>query len=433
MGVKINERVIRYSLIFLILLSLYFSYNIWLSPIKPAGDETSNSLQTVVDEKSFRKADDTFLPLHLVWLQKDEIKQTNGEGISAVQGVVSEGSYGGLEKVVDRSEEEFNQYLDMDIGVELSYEAPFLLSEYIETFDLIFDRKVSEDFLFDRIQLDFSKNKIRFLSYKNWTIYEASMTINQDYITDILKNSTIRYTKMKRDTQMGLNQYYTDGAIKFKKYSYLVATQAYTVFRNNLFTDYTLVTSSSDTTKDVYQSGDEELTIDKNSQLVQFHAPLTEEFRNIYDQSFSLVQRFGNNLGNLRYFSRNNQEIDYRVFVEGFPVFGSVPGLAQVNVVVDSDAKEDTIHLETNSKTIQVPIPSDEEVLLPDTKVVWQNLENQGADMSLIQSIIVGYTWQDVKDDKGIVNLFPEWYVSYDSHWYSVDQLLAELPEMEVE
>ena len=78
-----------------------------------------------------------------------------------------------------------------------------------------------------------------------------------------------------------------------------------------------------------------------------------------------------------------------------------------------------------------MPIPSDEEVELPNTENVIQNLVDKGADKGKIQSIIVGYTWQNIKETNRVVDLLPEWYVKYQEQWYSVSELLVRLPGSE--
>ncbi len=45
--------------------------------------------------------------------------------------------------------------------------------------------------------------------------------------------------------------------------------------------------------------------------------------------------------------------------------------------------------------------------------------------------MIVGYTWQNVKETNRVVDLLPEWYVKYKDNWYSANDLLEKLPGLE--
>ncbi|MGC3221181.1 hypothetical protein ACPTGR_14350, partial [Enterococcus faecium] len=81
----------------------------------------------------------------------------------------------------------------------------------------------------------------------------------------------------------------------------------------------------------------------------------------------------------------------------GVDVGGETNGSVQVNN-------------QTSLNTIQVPIPSDEEVVLASTNEIIQQLKAKGADSNKIGSVNVGYTWQNVKETNRVVDLLPEWY-----------------------
>ena len=89
------------------------------------------------------------------------------------------------------------------------------------------------------------------------------------------------------------------------------------------------------------------------------------------------------------------------------------------------------VNIQTSLNTIQVPIPSDEEVELASTNEIIQQLKAKGADSNKIGSVIVGYTWQNVKETNRVVDLLPEWYVKYKDNWYSANDLLEKLPGLE--
>ena len=132
----------------------------------------------------------------------------------------------------------------------------------------------------------------------------------------------------------------------------------------------------------------------------------------------------------MRYFDRENNQIDYRIFVEGFPVFGS-DSKGKVEIEIGADQVDSQVKIQTSLNTIQVPIPSDEEVELPQIEKVIQSLLDKGADKEKIESLIVGYTWQNIKETNRVVDLLPEWYVKYQGQWYAVNDLLGRLPETE--
>ena len=95
-----------------------------------------------------------------------------------------------------------------------------------------------------------------------------------------------------------------------------------------------------------------------------------------------------------------------------------------VKIEGSTTASTPQIKIETSMDTVQVPIPSDEEVELPSTLEVENSLAAVGFDLDKVQSFIIGYTWQDIDGVNKLVALTPEWFVKYDNNWYSANQLM---------
>lgn len=237
---------------------------------------------------------------------------------------------------------------------------------------------------------------------------------------------------MKQTPSVIETQYETKNQIKLKKYSYILSQQPYTLFRNAFFQKTDEVKTNNESSELLFYNGNESMTIHSEMQIVDFRGEIIQEDTsdNIFSQSFPYISKLGNSLGNMRYFDRDKNQIDYRIFVEGFPVFGS-DSKGKVAIEVSADRIDSQVKIQTSLNTIQVPIPSDEEVELPSTGTVIQNLIEKGAAQEKIESIIVGYTWQNIKETNRVVDLLPEWYVKYQNHWYAVNDLLERLTEME--
>ena len=183
----------------------------------------------------------------------------------------------------------------------------------------------------------------------------------------------------------------------------------------------------------IFYGGNETMSIHSETQVVDFRGELPEKKENasVFSESFPYISKLGSSLGNLRYFDRSDNTIDYRIFVEGFPVFGT-DSRGQIGVEVGGETNGSVqVNIQTSLNTIQVPIPSDEEVELASTNEIIQQLEAKGADSNKIGSVIVGYTWQNVKETNRVVDLLPEWYVKYEDNWYSANDLLEKLPGLE--
>lgn len=434
---KIVERIIRISLIFLVLLSMYFSVSIWTSSSKKDQPVKNNSqLATAVVNE--RMDTDVFLPLRLVRMQNGKSEMNNSENlITNVQNEIKHSSFGSLVQSVQGDTEQFEKLLTTDQGFELLYEGPFLLSEYISVYNL--DLKLTslnpDEISFTCIQVDLTQNKIRFLDFNRKDVYEASIAIDNEKILNLMNKVGVQYNLISEQQVVAGKHYYLSEDLKMKKYSYILASQPVTKFRNAFFSDVEDVQTNEDSQDLSYTSGNERLTVDEKLGTIHFNGRLEarEANDNIYSDSFNYIKKLGTSMGNIRYFDRTNSEINYRTFVEGFPVF-SENDKGQVRITIGNDQVENSsVVIKTSVDTIQVPIPSEEEVVLKSTESLLDQLTINGADMEKIDSMVIGYTWHKIEEVTQVVDLTPEWYVRYDSKWYPERELLEQLANLEVE
>lgn len=435
---KISERVVRFTLIFLILLSLYLSYSIWLSPARKETVESTTVTENVTNP---RAATDVFLPLRLVWHHDDGSQLLSGENaISHVQSEIIKGTIGKIHQTVTRDEDKYFAAIDTQNSVELLYEGSFLLSEYNYVYGLGMDLSQVNDGLklsFTRVLLDFDKNQIRFLDYVGKNVYEGSLTIAKDKVLEVLGNKNLLYYPVTADSEVLQRQYCLTDDIKMKKYSYILASQPYTVFQNAFFQEPDDVHTTEGDQELVYSSEkNETMIITENTGTVFFSGKMPEESESelidAYSESYHYINRLGSGIGNVRYFDTASNVVTYRTYVEGFPVFSDLDK-GEIGIGISQSNGDQLVQIKTSVDTIQVPIPADEEITLKSTKVVYQQLIDADADPEKIESLVVGYTWTSLPDTKQVVDLMPEWYVRYDKEWLSVNALIQKLPEMEVE
>lgn len=433
---KITEKFLRIGLIFLVLLSLYFSMNIWVSSAKKEQPlKTETQVPTVVNE---RANTDVFLPLRLARMVDGQTEMNNSENlIASVQTEIKKSSFGPLAQIVTEDAIGFNQFLTIEKGIELTYDGPFSIQEYLSIYDLDLDHSaLSNDTqtLFNCIQIDLNQQKIRFLDFSGKNVYEAPISINGEDLLAILNKTSAPYTKIANQKIIEEQHYYLSEKIQLKKYSYILASQPVTKFRNAFFSDTEDIQTNEDSEDFSYSSGNERLVVDENRGTVHFNGTMTNQNSegNLYSESFSYIKKLGTNMGNLRYFDRDNTQINYRTFVEGYPVF-SENNKGQVQISIENaDAASSDVVIDTSVDTIQVPIPSDEEVTLGSTEDILTNLKANNIDISKINSMVIGYTWHKIEELNQVVDLTPEWYIHYENKWYSEPDLLKEFAKSEV-
>lgn len=433
---KLSEKITRFGLIVMVLLSIYFSMSIWLNSSRKEPDiKEESQIATTVNEKA---ATDVYLPLNLVRVENSKAMMNNSENlISSVQNELKSGTFGKVTQVVTENEEQFKRYGKLEQGIELLYEGPFLLSEYISVYNLSlslanFDSGTEQ--YFARIQLDFKQNKIRFLDYDQKNVYEATMTVNTERLTGLVNKDGLQYNEIIDNPDGLQKQYYLSNDLKLKKYSYILASQPVTRFRNVFFNETDNIHTNEDSKDLTYTSGNESLFADEKLGTIKFSGNLLEgNSDSIYQASFSYIKRLGTSMGNLRYFDRSKKQVNYRTFVEGFPVF-SDDSKGQVHITINPlNTNEPNVIINTSVYTIQIPIPSEEEVTLESTDKLITQLEKAGGKSEKIKSMVIGYTWQTIEEVKQVVDLSPEWYVLYENTWYSAKELLNKLPSMEVQ
>lgn len=433
---RISEKIIRVGLIVMIALSFYFSYMIWLNPtgFNNASTETDTGVNPSV--QTYKQKSDLFLPLYLTWNDEEDIKETNSEAvIREIQEVINEATISDLTLRTYGEEQAFSKAQEVDQGISLNYYTTFYLKDYEKTFDKelsLEDESETEDFPFSRIQFDLEENTIQFVDFTHQRVVRGKIDWDKSQVKHLLADNPREWTAMRTDQERSSNQYYTQDSIKLKKYSYYSSTQSQSLFREAFFSNPKNVKINDESVDTYYYEGGQNMTVLQDQQQVKFETTTDgSDETDLAMLSADYIIRLGNNFGTIRYFDQQDKHLDYRVFVEGYPVF-STGGQGVISVAFSESgqtgSREMTISASLNA--IQVPIPSETEIELPSSLSVKNDLIAAGADPESLQQIIVGYQWGEIKDAP-LVDLTPAWYVNYDSSWISYDALMTKLAETE--
>mgnify|MGYP000354753036 FL=1 len=433
---RISEKIIRAGLIVMIALSFYFSYMIWLNPtgFNNASTETDTGVNPSV--QTYKQKSDLFLPLYLTWNDEEDIKETNSEAvIREIQEVINEATISDLTLRTYGEEQAFSKAQEVDQGISLNYYTTFYLKDYEKTFDKelsLEDESETEAFPFSRIQFDLEENTIQFVDFTHQRVVRGKIDWDKSQVKHLLADNPREWTAMRTDQERSSNQYYTQDSIKLKKYSYYSSTQSQSLFREAFFSNPKNVKINDESVDTYYYEGGQNMTVLQDQQQVKFETTTDgSDEMDLAMLSADYIIRLGNNFGTIRYFDQQDKHLDYRVFVEGYPVF-STGGQGVISVAFSESgqtgSREMTISASLNA--IQVPIPSETEIELPSSLSVKNDLIAAGADPELLQQIVVGYQWGEIKDAP-LVDLTPAWYVNYDSSWISYDALMTKLAETE--
>jgi regulatory protein YycH of two-component signal transduction system YycFG len=139
--------------------------------------------------------------------------------------------------------------------------------------------------------------------------------------------------------------------------------------------------------------------------------------------SFYQMKQLGVQVDNMRYFNfhENNHEIEFRDFVEGFPIFNA-DGLDTIKVA--HQAKQTTTSFSIYNLDVPVPTSkSDKE--LPSTQDMLDELKYSGINTDKIEDIDIGYERPSTTKANSTVELEPTWFIKYHGDWTSYRDLVS--------
>lgn len=425
---KSSGRLIRIGLYAMIALSLFLSWKIWTNS---GSKEPVDSSKTSEATMNLKQPKDVFSPVKLIYHDGDgQHFFTNKENlISAINKEILRLS---REKMTVYSEKDAEKYFASQTSpnsFELVMASPLALDYFLEINDQEVPREVKENMMFQRIVVSLEEDVLYVLNDTNQHVYRVKFKGDLSEIKRLLRADNNRFIEVIH-TDSDLPVYYQfKEEIKLKKYSYILSTQSYTLFSQAFFDNTQEIMPNDDNknSKDVNLINAEggSLRISYATGEVQFSGRIRPETananpnHNLYLDTFYYVQSIGNSMGTVRYFEGTQSKVTYRNFVEGFPIFSDF-----TRGRVEVSRNNQIIQVSTNQETIQVPIPSDEEVVLPPTETVVSELKAAGIEPEEMDDLQIGYTWEANMETKQVVDLVPEWYVQINGFWDTVNSVV---------
>ena len=430
----IKENLLRIVLTVMVAISFYLSYLIWMSPVTRDTLLRAESEFEVIEEVSQEiNAEEVFLPIKVRYKETGKNQETQNESLlKQMQTILSNKKYGETKWKTYFNEVDYFKAIEFENGLELTYGMIFPLAEYIDLFNLNLTLSEEEQvqIYFTKIQLDIKRNVIRFINDEDWTVLSVTPEKKVAQMLQVLDEVDYQWRAISQSNEILPNHYLTTKELTFKKYSYISSTRRYTTFRDAFFTNPKDVRSNVTVADTYLYDGVESLTMKQNQDIISFQSVLNDtNGLNIFEMSFPYVQRIGTSYGSIRVLNQDQNQIDYRMFVEGFPIFGSdFEGQLAFEFSDHGQNSQKKVSIQGNLKSLQIPIPSKEEVILPATQTLVENLHRQGADLQLIRTFLIGYEWKNL-ENTGVVDLIPNWFVKYGDRWLSYEALLSQLKQ----
>lgn len=421
---QLIDRIVKTSLVIMILISLFLSWKIWTKPAnRSLADKDKDSSEEVVQTK---RMTDVYVPTKLFYHQTAEkyVYSNKETMISDVHEKVTSFEFKNG-KEMDEKEIQTALYAGNSFNLLFPEEFPLTVYQNINQLKLEVPSK-SSDFLFNRVVFSLEKEKVYFLNHQLNKGFEYEASGDTTSIKNLLKDSEKgNYLPVSLNPENVGGIYYLQDEVELKTYSYIVATQSFTTFTNAFFNQPNDLYSTESENVSVQNGEGESLAIQADTGEVKYFGKLKASKHSgkqaIYFDTFQYVENIGNTLGTLRYFDAKAGDIIYRNYIEGFPVFGEdMKGRFEVGV------KNKSVFVRTNQETIQIPIPSEETITLIPTEELVAELVAAGIDLSLIDDAQIAYEWQPNLETKQVADLVPSWYVKYEDNWYSAKKLIEQ-------
>jgi regulatory protein YycH of two-component signal transduction system YycFG len=209
---------------------------------------------------------------------------------------------------------------------------------------------------------------------------------------------------------------------------YLVEKPSNSYFIDLLFNDTTDLKDNGNDEFVSYSDNISELSIHKETGQLSYYRNILDaeelpDYRLIRD-SFHEIKML-DNWTNPFYFYGFDEETDnvyYRRYVNGYPIFGEVDyGLTRIHMSGSSMTE-----LQFLTQVIQTPLTDRREdvTLLSGTDLL-AALDAGGYSSQEIQMIALGYDWTFSEESNRLVNLTPKWFIQIDGSWKSLDQWIG--------
>lgn len=425
-GLKYLSRGIRLGLVTLIALSFYLSYLIWLSPERNDESQEQEMSQKITD---IRPKEELFLPTRVAYHNGKEISTSNSPAILlSLHHFLKNQEIRRLQIYTYEDEEALLKNLSKENYVSFDYLSKMKLNEYLSVYQLQIsnsDKQRLKNSYFDEIRLNFGQKQLSFINHDDQQVFKFHLQMDLTQIENYLKKHQKQFQLHEGEFKMVSGQVYSKDPIKLQLYSYISTDQPYTLFRDAFFLNTRDIKVNDDTNDALVLSNHQGdiLSISLNDQMVNFRANQVDfHNQNMYSVSADYVSRLGTNLGQLRFFQREDKKIIYRAFVEGYPLFRKDDN-GKIVVSFSDLGQGNTRNMEIsgNLTTLQVPIPSDKTKTLPGALTICEKLQSLG--IKALPEMTIGYLWEEIQDT-GVVDLTPTWFAYYQNQWLPYDELV---------
>ena len=412
----------------LVAISLFLTVRILSTP-STVGLSQNSATSVSANLTNTKKVEDVFAQIRMIVHTDKRMYLTQmPEIMRSVNELLSESVFNGIEGVSTYTKEEYDALILSPTQLEIRFaeEVPLeLLSRYFTN--------LQEDYYGESIgRIIFNSKEedpVYLLNDETKQVFTVARPANLlQSLAELYESQKEAYAEVESyETELAIS-YLPIEAITIQKLVYLVEKPSNSYFIDLLFDDTTDLKDNGSDEFVSYSDNISELSIDKETGQLSYYRNILDaedlpDYRLIRD-SFHEIKMLDNWTNPFYFygFDKENDNVYYRRYVNGYPIFGEVDyGLTRIRMSGSSMTE-----LQFLTQVIQTPLTDrGEDVTLLSGQDLLAALNAGGYSSQEIQMIALGYDWTFSEESNRLVNLTPKWFIKIDGVWKALDQWIG--------
>ena len=412
----------------LVAISLFLTVRILSTP-STVGLSQNSTTSVSANLTNTKKVEDVFAPIRMIIHTDRRIYLTQEpEIMQSVNELLSESVFDGIEGVSTYTQEDYDALILSPTQLEIRFaeEVPLeLLSRYFTNLQEEYYDEGVDRIIFNSKEED----PVYLLNDETKQVFTVARPANLlQSLVELYEGRKEAYAEVESyETELAIS-YLPIEAITIQKLVYLVEKPSNSYFIDLLFDDTTDLKDNGSDEFVSYSDNISELSIDKETGQLSYYRNILDaedlpDYRLIRD-SFHEIKMLDNWTNPFYFygFDKENDNVYYRRYVNGYPIFGEVDyGLTRIRMSGSSMTE-----LQFLTQVIQTPLTDrGEDVTLLSGQDLLAALNAGGYSSQEIQMIALGYDWTFSEESNRLVNLTPKWFIKIDGVWKALDQWIG--------
>lgn len=412
----------------LVAISLFLTVRILSTP-STVGLSQNSATSVSANLTNTKKVEDVFAPIRMIVHTDKRMYLTQmPEIMRSVNELLSESVFNGIEGVSTYTKEEYDALILSPTQLEIRFaeEVPLeLLSRYFTNLQEEYYDEGVDRIIFNSKEED----PVYLLNDETKQVFTAARPDNLlQPLVELYEGQKEAYMEVESYQSESSISYLPTEAITIEKLVYLVEKPSNSYFIDLLFDDTTDLKDNGSDAFVSYSDNISELSIDKETGQLSYYRNILDaeelpDYRLIRD-SFHEIKMLDNWTNPFYFygFDEGTDNVYYRRYVNGYPIFGEVDyGLTRIHMSGSS-----LTELQFLTQVIQTPLTDrGEDVTLLSGKDLLAALDAGGYSSQEIQMIALGYDWTFSEESNRLVNLTPKWFIKIDGVWKALDQWIG--------